>query len=90
MGVPISFLDKYCPEQFEILGITKTWFEGLKTKVYGEQIQVDRNGKETIVSKLNDGAVLRLDEKPYGETYYKVGGEMYQQVYARILIRHKR
>lgn len=22
MGVPISFLDKYCPEQFEILGIT--------------------------------------------------------------------
>lgn len=23
MGVPISFLDKYCPEQFEIMGITK-------------------------------------------------------------------
>ena len=23
MGVPISFLDKYCPEQFEILGITE-------------------------------------------------------------------
>lgn len=22
MGVPISFLDKYCPEQFEILGCT--------------------------------------------------------------------
>ncbi|MDO5395445.1 MAG: adenine-specific methyltransferase EcoRI family protein, partial [Bacteroidales bacterium] len=28
MGVPITFLDKYCPEQFEILGITKTWFGG--------------------------------------------------------------
>jgi len=24
MGVPISFLDKYCPEQFEILGIMNT------------------------------------------------------------------
>ncbi len=23
MGVPITFLDKYCPEQFEILGITQ-------------------------------------------------------------------
>ena len=23
MGVPISFLDKYCPEQFEILGIDR-------------------------------------------------------------------
>ena len=24
MGVPISFLDKYCPEQFEIVGLTGT------------------------------------------------------------------
>lgn len=23
MGVPISWLDKYCPEQFEIIGITE-------------------------------------------------------------------
>ncbi len=23
MGVPISFLDKYCPEQFELIGITE-------------------------------------------------------------------
>jgi hypothetical protein len=23
MGVPVSFLDKYCPEQFEIIGITE-------------------------------------------------------------------
>ena len=23
MGVPISFLDKYCPDQFEIIGITE-------------------------------------------------------------------
>lgn len=29
MGVPISFLDKYCPEQFEILGIANSarWIE---------------------------------------------------------------
>ena len=23
MGVPISFLDKYCPEQFEIIGLDR-------------------------------------------------------------------
>ena len=23
MGVPISFLDKYCPEQFEIVGVAE-------------------------------------------------------------------
>ncbi|MBQ3801531.1 MAG: hypothetical protein II837_14700, partial [Treponema sp.] len=58
MGVPISFLDKYCPEQFEILGITKTWF-GMASKVYPEQIQVDSHGRESVVTKLNDGAVLK-------------------------------
>ena len=38
MGVPISFLDKYCPEQFVLLGITdrgNTY--GLKTKEYAPE-----------------------------------------------------
>ena len=35
MGVPISWLDKYCPEQFEIVGITERGNEyGLRTKIY--------------------------------------------------------
>ena len=38
MGVPISFLDKYSPEQFEILGITdRDNNSGLKIKEYTEQ-----------------------------------------------------
>ena len=38
MGVPISFLDKYCPEQFEILGITDRGNEyGIKIKEYTPQ-----------------------------------------------------
>ena len=88
MGVPISFLDKYCPEQFEILGITKTWFGGAN-KIYPEQIQVDKNGKRSQVTKLNDGATLKLAECPSGETYYIVDSEIYVQVYARILIKSK-
>ena len=87
MGVPISFLDKYCPDQFEILGITKTWF-GCASKIYPEQIQVDRHGKESKVTKLNDGAVLLHSEVPQNETYYIVEGKYYTQVYARVLIRH--
>ena len=87
MGVPITFLDKYCPEQFEILGITKTWFGGAN-KVYPEQIQVSSSGKESRVSKLNDGAVLRNDVAPNGETYYIVDKKFYTQVYARGLIKH--
>lgn len=86
MGVPITFLDKYCPEQFSILGITKTWFGGAN-KVYPEQIQVNTSGKESRVTKLNDGAVLQHTEIPVDETYYIVGGSYYTQVYARVIIK---
>jgi hypothetical protein len=86
MGVPVTFLDKYNPDQFDILGITKTWF-GMASKTYSDQIQVDKNGKETKVSKLNDGATLKITTPPIGKTYYKVDGEMYIQTYPRILIR---
>jgi hypothetical protein len=89
MGVPISFLDKYCPEQFEIVGITKTWF-GAANKVYPDQIQVSANGKRDVVTKLNDGATIKVSDTPYGTTYYIVDKEYYIQVYARVLIRHKR
>ena len=88
MGVPISFLDKYCPEQFDIVGITKTWY-GFAKKTYPEQIQVSKDGKQSKVTKLNDGATIKLSEVPEGETYYIVNGEMFTQVYARVLIRKK-
>lgn len=89
MGVPITFLDKYNPDQFEILGITKTWF-GAATKVYPPQVQVSANGNRSDVTKLNDGATLRLDSPPTGQTYYIVDNNYYIQLYARVLIRNKR
>ena len=89
MGVPISFLDKYCPEQFEIVGVAKAGAgdPALKSKTYPEQIQVAKDGQETLVTKLNDGPVIKISEPPTGELYYKVGTEMFVQIYARILIR---
>ena len=43
MGVPITFLPKYCPEQFEILGMCENLdLYGLKTKVYTSQECRDR------------------------------------------------
>ncbi|MCL2494599.1 MAG: adenine-specific methyltransferase EcoRI family protein [Oscillospiraceae bacterium] len=86
MGVPITFLDKYNPEQFEILAITKTWY-GAANKKYPEQIQIDKNGKRSKVTKLNDGAVIKLKSPPAGKTYYMVDGECYIQTYPRIIIR---
>ena len=34
MGVPISFLDKYCPEQFEILGATESEGKGFSAGLW--------------------------------------------------------
>jgi hypothetical protein len=89
IGVPITFLDKYNPEQFEIVGITKKLGFHLRTKVYPNQIQVDANGKKSVVSKLNDGATIKLDKPPKNKTYYLVDGKYFIQVYARILIKRK-
>ena len=89
MAVPVTFLDKYNPDQFEIVGITKTWF-GAATKTYPKQIQVDANGKRSEVTKLNDGAVLKLQEPPKGKTYYLVDEIPYVQLYPRIIIRRRR
>ena len=88
MGVPITFLDKYCPEQFEIIGITKTWYD-IATKKYPNQIQINKDGKKSIVKKLNDGPAIVLKEAPRDETYYMIDNTIYVQEYARILIRKK-
>lgn len=89
MGVPISFLDKYSPEQFDIVGITKTWF-GYANKTYPNQTQVSKDGSKSTVSKLNDGATLELAVPPVSKTYYIVEGKYYEQLYTRILVKHRR
>ena len=37
MGVPISFLEKYCPEQFEIVGCTESEGKGASNGLYNWQ-----------------------------------------------------
>lgn len=89
MGVPITFIDKYNPDQFEILGITKTWF-GAASKTFPNQTQVSKAGRRSIVSKLNDQPAIKVTEPPTDKTYYIVDDEYYIAKYQRILIRHRR
>lgn len=88
MGVPITFLDKHNPNQFEVIGITKAWF-GLASKIYPQQTQISASGEQSLVSKLNDGVVIKVDEPPAGKTYYKVGDELFVQLYPRVIIKRK-
>ena len=80
MGVPISFLDKYCPEQFKIMGMCENEdLYGLKTKVYTtaecKQAYMDKFGKTGTYDLNASGVVLRNGIK--------------DKVYQRILIRKK-
>jgi len=87
MGVPVTFLDKYNPDQFEILGYEKSYH--LQTKKYEIQVQVDKSGKKSNVTKLNDGVAIRVERPPTDQTYYVVDGEHYIQQYKRVFIRHR-
>jgi hypothetical protein len=80
MGVPISFLDKYSPEQFEILGMCENGdLYDLKTKVYSsaqcKQAYQDKFGKPGTYD-MNASGVVRKEG-------------LLEKVYQRILISHK-
>ena len=65
MGVPITFLDKYNPKQFEIMGITdRDNNSGLKTKEYTEE-DVPNPGD------LNRRAVIKIGNE-YKSTYARL------------------
>ena len=88
MGVPITFLEKHNPKQFEIFGIAKTWF-GAAIKTYPKQTQVDKNGNKKEVSKLNDAPAIKVKKPPNNKTYYIVGKDYYEATYVRVLIKRK-
>jgi len=89
--VPISFLDKYNPDQFEIIGMSKTPIgTHLRTKVYPKQVQIGKNGKRSNVTKLNDGAAIEVAEIENGKIYYEVEGKKYIAVYPRVLLKHRK
>ena len=55
MGVPITFLDKYCPEQFKILGITQRSDDPYKIKKYMTDMYVNANDLNARACILVDG-----------------------------------
>jgi hypothetical protein len=81
MGVPISILDKYSPEQFKIVGMCENEdLYKLKTKVYTsaecKQAYLDKFGKKGTYDLNASGVVIR--------------NGLLEKVYQRILIKHKK
>ncbi len=79
MGVPISFLDKYNPEQFEIVGMCENEdLYNLKTKVYNsaecKQAYLDKFGKKGTYDLNASGVIIKdgLLEKVYQRVLIKI------------------
>ena len=93
MGVPITFMDKYNPEQFEILGSTQRGCHDLvpDTKKYNDYWEVRQDGTRTGSSgnKTNENANIRCNDgkKNY---FINANGDIVQSAYQRLFIRHKK
>ena len=93
MGVPITFLDKYNPDQFEILGLTQIGCHEAvpDTKKYNDYKEMLRSTDEPTGSrggKTNENAVLK--GKGSKKTYYLgPNGELVHSEYKRLFIRKK-
>lgn len=95
MGVPITFLDSFNPEQFEILGYTGGlgWNERNKVKTSKEYLdckQHNPDGSITSGGKVNIGAALYYTDIPAQRYYTASNCDGYLlRTYGRILIRKK-
>lgn len=92
MGVPISFLDKYNPDQFEILGATQRGCHNAvpDTKKYDDYWEVKQDGKRTGSSgnKTNENGNLHKND---GKKNYFINadGDIIQSAFQRLFIRAK-
>jgi len=93
MGVPISFLDKYNPDQFEIVGMAQRGChnELPDMKKYHDYVQMKGDGS------VEGSNGRKIDEAPIvsgrtsGKTYYvnEIGNEV-TSLFMRIFIKHKK
>lgn len=92
MGVPITFMDKYNPEQFEIvaLGIVGS----IKFTSNKRMEILDKDGNGTGKYTMNAKGTLYRRYNPTKDKIPKFKdtktGELYQSIYARIIIRNRR
>lgn len=90
MAVPITFLDAFNPDRFEILGCTNTPF-GPRPEIYpldGDYYLHEKDG--LLWTKLKDSdPYLEVSEPPVGKTYFLANGKLLIKKYDRLFIRNK-
>ncbi len=94
MGVPITFLEKYCPEQFEIIGSTQRGCHDNfpDTKKYDTYWEVRQDGTKTgsSGSKTNENANLEGIFDIKNNYFVNKEGHIIQSKYSRVFIRKRK
>lgn len=92
MGVPITFLDKYNPDQFDIIGYTAKDM-GIECTKFYEDLEQSLDGGPFVrnMKSARFSPMIRTDEKPIGNCYRasNVSGFL-QKMYGRIVIKRKK
>ena len=91
MGVPITYLDKHNPDEFEIVALGNSKHNFQPTKVYIDPIKHLKNGTTQNGNAINNVLVLNQKDKPKDSVYYTSDNSDYLVApYARLLIKRKR
>jgi len=91
MGVPITFLDKYNPDQFELIALGIIGSINFSCE---KKMEILKDGKPTGRFTVNAKGTLyrkynpNTDKKPPAFMDVETG-ELYSSIYARIIIRRK-
>lgn len=95
LGVPITYLDKYNPEQFEIIGMLQSstdeqaGIQNLRFYNNFREMRQDMSYTGASGGKANGNPVIKEKPKKGNFLYNEKTGEYVHSVYARIVIRRK-
>lgn len=88
MGVPITFLDKYNPDQFEIVGVSYLWDEGITShRLYNDYVEMRPDGTRTGMSGQKANGLAVLEGNPGKGNYLKNGDREVHTLYKRLFVR---
>lgn len=91
IGVPITFFDKYNPEQFEIVALGNSRDNFTPNKVYINAKKIMKNGERLNGNAINCVLAINQIKKPIDTIYYTSDNSDYLVApYARILIKNKK
>lgn len=90
MGVPITFLDKYNPDQFEIIALGNSRDNFTPNKDYSNPIKHLKDGNSVDGGAINCVLTIEKETQPINQIYYSADDKTFLVApYARILIKRR-